>query len=181
MQQLRTTYRGSGMVDTKPAASLQPFDPRRLRTVLGSFTTGVVIVTSVGDEGRPIGLTVNSFNSVSMEPPLILWSLALKSPSLNAFRTHNWFAINILAEDQEPLCRQFATPSEDKFVNLEFDVGETGVPVLRGTAAYLECSTYARYAGGDHEIYVGEVRAMHDRGLSPLVFHRGAIRRLGEN
>ena len=80
-----------------PAPSLQTFDPRRLRNVLGSFTTGVVIVTSVGDEGRPIGLTVNSFNSVSMQPPLILWSLALKSPSLNAFRSHNWFAINILA------------------------------------------------------------------------------------
>ena len=164
---------------TSPAPSLQTFDPRRLRNVLGSFTTGVVIVTSVGDEGRPIGLTVNSFNSVSMQPPLILWSLALKSPSLNAFRSHNWFAINILAHDQEPLCRQFATPSDDKFANVKFDVGETGVPVLHGTAAYLECSTYARYPGGDHEIYLGEVKAMHDRGLSPLVFHRGAIRRLG--
>ena len=120
-----------------PAPSLQTFDPRRLRNVLGSFTTGVVIVTSVGDEGRPIGLTVNSFNSVSMQPPLILWSLALKSPSLNAFRSHNWFAINILAHDQEPLCRQFATPSDDKFANVKFDVGETGVPVLHGTAAYL--------------------------------------------
>jgi flavin reductase (DIM6/NTAB) family NADH-FMN oxidoreductase RutF len=163
------------------AAPLHTFDPRRLRNVLGSFTTGVVIVTSVGDEGRPIGLTVNSFNSVSMQPPLILWSLALKSPSLNAFRTHNWFAVNILAEDQEPLCRQFATSSDDKFANVKFDVGQTGVPVLHGTAAYLECSTYARYPGGDHEIYLGEVRAMHDRGLSPLVFHRGAIRRLGEH
>ncbi len=122
---------------TSLAASFHTFDPRRLRNVLGSFTTGVVIVTSVGDEGRPIGLTVNSFNSVSMQPPLILWSLALKSPSLNAFRTHNWFAVNILAEDQEPLCRQFATPSDDKFANVKFDVGETGVPVLHGTAAYL--------------------------------------------
>jgi flavin reductase (DIM6/NTAB) family NADH-FMN oxidoreductase RutF len=164
-----------------PAPSLQTFDPRRVRNVLGSFTTGVVIVTSVGDEGRPIGLTVNSFNSVSMRPPLILWSLALKSPNLHAFLSHHWFAINILAHDQEPLCRQFATPSHDKFANVKFDVGETGVPVLHGTAAYLECSTYARYPGGDHEIYLGEVRAMHDRGLSPLVFHRGAIRRLGEH
>ena len=166
---------------TSPSASLQGFDRRRLRDVLGSFTTGVVIVTSVGDQGRPIGLTVNSFNSVSMDPPLILWSLALKSPSLNAFRRSQWFAINILAEDQEPLCRQFATPSDDKFVNVKFDFGETGVPVLHGTAAYLECSTFARYPGGDHEIYVGEVKAMHDRRLSPLVFHRGAIRRLGEH
>ncbi len=91
-----------------------------------------------------------------------------KSPSLNALRSHNWFAINILAHDQEPLCRQFATPSTDKFANVKFDVGETGVPVLHGTAAYLECSTYARYPGGDHEIYLGELRAMRDRGFRRL-------------
>jgi flavin reductase (DIM6/NTAB) family NADH-FMN oxidoreductase RutF len=140
-----------------------------------------VIVTTVGENGRPIGLTVNSFNSVSIDPPLILWSLALKSPSLNAFRTHNWFAVNILAEDQEPLCRRFATPSMDKFLDIRFEAGVTGAPVLHGTAAYLECSTYARYPGGDHEIYLGEVKAMHDHGLPPLIFHRGAIRRLGQH
>lgn len=163
------------------AASLRGLGARRLRGVLGSFTTGVVIVTTVGDSGRPIGLTVNSFNSVSINPPLILWSLSLKSPSLHAFRTHNWFAVNILAEDQERLCHQFATPSEDKFLDVRFDLGESGVPVLHGIAAYLECSTYARYPGGDHEIYLGEVRAMRDHGLSPLIFHRGEIRRLGEH
>ena len=162
-------------------APLQGLSARRLRDVLGSFTTGVVIVTTVGDSGRPIGLTVNSFNSVSIDPPLILWSLSLKSPSLHAFRAHNWFAVNILAEDQERLCRQFATPSKDKFLDVRFDFGETGVPVLHGTAAYLECSTYARYPGGDHEIYLGEIRAMRDHGLAPLIFHRGAIRRLGEH
>lgn len=153
---------------------------RSLRNVLGSFTTGVVIATTIGDNGRPVGLTVNSFNSVSMDPPLILWSLALKSPSLSAFRSQSGFAINILAEDQERLCRQFATPNEDKFLDVRFDMGETSVPVLHGAAAYLECSTYARYPGGDHEIYVGEVKAMRDHGLSPLVFHRGVIRKLRE-
>jgi flavin reductase (DIM6/NTAB) family NADH-FMN oxidoreductase RutF len=167
-------------VAAKTATPAQSVNTRRFRDVLGSFTTGVVVVTTVGDSGRPIGLTVNSFNSVSMDPPLILWSLALKSPSLHAFRTHNRFAINILSEDQERLCRQFATRSDDKFLDVRFELGETGVPVLHGTAAYLECSTYARYPGGDHEIYVGEVMAVHDHGLSPLVFHRGAIRRLGE-
>lgn len=162
-------------------AALRGLSGRRLRDVLGSFTTGVVVVTTVGDRGRPIGLTVNSFNSVSIDPPLILWSLSLKSPSLHAFRAHNWFAVNILAEDQERLCRQFATPSVDKFLNVRFDLGETGVPVLHGAAAYLECSTYARYPGGDHEIYLGEIQAMRDYGLAPLIFHRGAIRRLGEH
>jgi 4-hydroxyphenylacetate 3-hydroxylase, reductase component len=168
-------------VATSGVAPRQGLGARRLRNVLGSFTTGVVVVTTVGDSGRPIGLTVNSFNSVSIDPPLILWSLSMNSPSLHAFRAHNWFAVNILAEDQERLCRQFATPSDDKFLNVRFDLGETGVPVLHGTAAYLECSTYARYPGGDHEIYLGEIRAMRDHGLAPLIFHRGAIRRLGEH
>ena len=166
-----------------PMTSVQQTSPRALearqfRDVLGTFTTGVVVVTSVGEDGRPIGLTVNSFNSVSLDPPLILWSLALKSPSLAAFRQHEYFAINILAEDQEPLCRQFATPAPDKFRNIQFESGITGVPVLHGTAAHLECRTFARYPGGDHEIYVGEVKAVQDHGFPPLVFHRGSVRRL---
>lgn len=151
---------------------------RQFRDVLGSFTTGVVVVTTLGEDGRPIGLTVNSFNSVSLDPPLILWSIALKSPSLSAFRLHAFFAVNILAEDQEPLCRQFATPAPDKFQNVCFERGVTGVPVLGGTAGHLECRTFARYPGGDHEIYVGEVQAVQDHGAPPLVFHRGAIRKL---
>ncbi|MCW6511188.1 flavin reductase family protein [Lichenifustis flavocetrariae] len=158
--------------------SPRTLEARQFRDVLGSFTTGVVVVTTLGEDGRPIGLTVNSFNSVSLDPPLILWSLALKSPSLAAFRQHAYFAINILAEDQEPLCRQFATPSSDKFANIRFDRGVTGVPVLHATAAYLECRAFARYPGGDHEIHVGEVMAVHDHGAAPLVFHRGSVRRL---
>ncbi len=159
----------------------RPLEARDFRSVLGSFTTGVVVVTTVGEDGRPIGLTVNSFNSVSIDPPLILWSLALKSPSLAAFRLNAFFAINILAADQEALCRQFATPAADKFRDVTFDTGVTGVPVLHGTAAHLECRTFARYPGGDHEIYVGEVTAVQDHGSPPLVFHRGAIRRLTEH
>src|SRR5580658_7740607 len=83
------------------------FDSRRFRDVLGSFATGVAVVTTLGDAARPVGLTVISFNSVSLDPPLILWSVALKAPSLSAFRTHGYFAVNILAEDQEILCKQF--------------------------------------------------------------------------
>jgi flavin reductase (DIM6/NTAB) family NADH-FMN oxidoreductase RutF len=169
--------RGTGTVSIE-ASKPRALEARHFRDVLGSFTTGVVVVTTVGEDGRPIGLTVNSFNSVSIDPPLILWSLALKSPSLGAFRAHEHFAINILAEDQEALCRQFATPAADKFRNTRFDAGVTGVPVLHGTAAHLECRTYARYPGGDHEIYVGEVMAVQDRGSPPLVYHRGSVRRL---
>ena len=87
----------------------------------------------------------------------------------------------MLAEDQEALCRQFSTPGADKFQNVRFDAGITGVPVLHGTAAYLECRSHARYPGGDHEIHIGEVKAVNDHGSRPLVFHRGAIRRLNQH
>jgi flavin reductase (DIM6/NTAB) family NADH-FMN oxidoreductase RutF len=149
-----------------------------LRDVLGAFTTGVVVITTLGDEGRPVGLTANSFNSVSIDPPLVLWSLALGSPSLAAFRTHDYFAVNILAEHQEHLSRRFANPAPNKFRDVAFAAGATGVPVLLGTAGHLECRTFARYPGGDHEIYLGEVISLQDRGHPPLVFHRGAFRRL---
>ena len=158
--------------------TLSPILPRHLRDCLGSFTTGVVVVTTLGTEGRPVGLTINSFNSVSLDPPLILWSLALKAPSLEAFRATGAFVINILAEDQEDLGRRFATPSADKFAGVAYAPGLTGAPVLADTAAHLECRTYARYPGGDHEIYVGEVTALQDRGHAPLVYHRGGFRRL---
>lgn len=158
--------------------TLAPILPRHLRDVLGSFTTGVVVVTTRGEAGRPIGLTINSFNSVSLDPPLILWSLALKAPSLGAFRATDSFVINILGAHQEDLGRRFATPSADKFAGIDWEPGLTGAPVLEDTAAHLECRVHARYPGGDHEIYLGEVVALQDRGHEPLVYHRGAFRRL---
>ncbi len=172
---------GGISVSAAHAAKPASIEPKHFREVLGSFATGVVVVTTLGDGGRPVGLTVNSFNSVSLDPPLVLWSLALEAPSLAAFRAHDFFAINILAEDQEFLSKRFSTPAENKFSDVGFDPGATGVPLLRGTAAALECRTFARYPGGDHEIYVGEVKAVFDRGHPPLVFHRGVFRRLGRH
>ena len=166
------------MEKTSDLSLLAPILPLDLRTVLGSFTTGVVVVTTLGEQGRPVGLTINSFNSVSLEPPLILWSLSLKAPSLEAFRTHPHFVINILSEHQESIGRQFARPSADKFAGIEYTRGITDVPILAGAAAHLECRTYARYPGGDHEIYLGEVTALQDHGHEPLVYHRGSFRRL---
>ncbi|MEP9377303.1 flavin reductase family protein [Aquabacter sp. CN5-332] len=158
--------------------TIAPILPRHLRDVLGSFTTGVVVVTTLGPGRRPMGLTINSFNSVSLDPPLILWSLALTAPSLPAFRAADSFVINILAEHQEDLGRRFATPSLDKFAGVDFETGLTGAPLLKDTAAHLECRVYARYPGGDHEIYLGEVVALQDRGHPPLVYHRGAFCRI---
>ncbi|MDE1569428.1 flavin reductase family protein [Aquabacter sp. L1I39] len=158
--------------------TLNPILPRHFRDVLGAFATGVVVVTTNGSGGRPVGLTINSFNSVSLDPPLILWSLALKAPSLPAFQASNVFNINILAEHQEALGRRFATPAENKFADVDHAPGLNGAPVLADTAAHMECRVYARYPGGDHEIYVGEVTALQDRGHAPLVYHRGGFRRL---
>ena len=166
------------MADDSGHAQVSSIDPRLFREVLGSFATGVVIVTTRGVDDEPVGLTVSSFNSVSLEPPLILWSLALKAPSLKAFRAHGHFAINILAETQLDLCKTFGRSSPDKFVDVTYSHGITGVPLLSGAAAHLECRTYARYPGGDHEIYVGEVVAMEGFLHEPLLFHGGAFRKL---
>jgi 3-hydroxy-9,10-secoandrosta-1,3,5(10)-triene-9,17-dione monooxygenase reductase component len=153
-------------------------ESRRFRDVLGSFTTGVIVVTTVNECGHPVGLTVNSFNSLSLDPPLILWSLSLKAPSLNSFRSTGHFVINILSSSQQRLCKVFSTPSENKFENVGFVVGLGGVPILKDTVAHMVCRTYSRYPGGDHEIYVGEVLEIEDRNHAPLVFHRGSFHEL---
>lgn len=155
-------------------------DPRNLRDALGAFATGVAIATTIGDGGSPVGLTISSFNSVSLDPPLILWSLAKSAPSIEAFRTHGNFAINILAEDQHGICMQFARPSEDKFAGIRFRTGHAGVPLIEGSAAHFECRTHARHPGGDHEIFVGEVLQLSSSDHAPLVFHRGQFKSVVE-
>jgi 3-hydroxy-9,10-secoandrosta-1,3,5(10)-triene-9,17-dione monooxygenase reductase component len=148
-------------------------DPESLRKVLGCFTTGVVVATTMDDNGVPVGLTVNSFNSVSLEPPLILWTISLSAPSLGAFRARDAFAINILSDDQRHLCAQFSRPSADKFAGVDYRKGYRGVPVLLNSLATLECKTFRRDPGGDHEIYIGEVVGMEAFNKTPLVVHRG--------
>lgn len=149
------------------------FDSQSLRDTLGCFATGVVVATTVGDKGAPVGLTINSFSSVSLEPPLILWSIALTAPSLEAFRSHPTFCINILSEQQKSLCMQFAKPAEDKFNGVSWRVGLGGAPIIENAHAVLQCETYERYAGGDHEIYLGKVVQIDHADKKPLIFHRG--------
>jgi flavin reductase (DIM6/NTAB) family NADH-FMN oxidoreductase RutF len=151
-------------------------EPLHLRKVLGCFATGVAVVTTCGKSSKPAGVTISSFNSLSLEPPLILWSLSLNAPSLAAFRTNEFFAVNILAESQLEICTNFARPSADKFANIDHCPGILGIPLITGAAAHLECRTYARYPGGDHEIYVGKVVAIKHSEQEPLLFHRGAFR-----
>jgi flavin reductase (DIM6/NTAB) family NADH-FMN oxidoreductase RutF len=148
-------------------------DPRNFRNALGAFTTGVTIVTTRDGDGHDIGLTANSFNSVSLDPPLVLWSLAKSSLSLKAFTESKYFAVHILAADQQSLSDLFAKRGVDKFAGLNPDRGHGGVPLLEGCAARFECETAFRYDGGDHEIFVGRVITFEHFARPPLVFVGG--------
>lgn len=149
------------------------FDTRELRRVLGAFVTGVTVVTTVDAHGQRWGLTANSFSSVSLDPPLVLWSQAIRAPSHTAFAAAARFAINILAEDQLELSNRFATSGIDKFSGVEIDAGVGGVPLLRGCSAWLECTVVSRLPGGDHVIFVGEVQSIRRSERRPLVFGSG--------
>lgn len=158
-----------------PMGELRQPDPALYRDVMGAFPTGVTVITLAMPEGQRIGVTASSFNTVSLDPPLILWSLALKAPSLQAFRAVEHFAVNILADDQRDTALQFARPSDDKFAGIGTSTGLTGAPLIDGALAHIECRVAARYPGGDHEIMLGEVVAMRRRDGKPLVFQRGAF------
>ena len=150
------------------------FSPTEFRDALGMFATGVTIVTARSADGAFIGLTANSFNSVSLTPPLVLWSLARSAGSMAAFSTGSHYAINILSADQQGLARQFAARGGDRFSGVQFVEGSGGAPLLQGAAATFECFNRSRYEEGDHVIFVGEVeRCAHRAGASPLLFHGG--------
>ncbi|WP_231562375.1 enoyl-CoA hydratase-related protein [Sphingomonas sp. 35-24ZXX] len=147
------------------------FDPRTYRDALGQFATGVTIVTTRDSDGKAVGVTANSFNSVSLDPPLVLWSLARSARSMAAFEQSGQFAVHILASDQDALSNRFASRIEDKFAGL--DIGEDGPPRIEGCSARLVCSTRHLYEGGDHVIMVGEVVDYESDGKPPLLFHGG--------
>jgi flavin reductase (DIM6/NTAB) family NADH-FMN oxidoreductase RutF len=151
-------------------------DARDFRSALGCFPTGVCLITTQAPEGRCVGLTANSFSSVSLDPPMVLWSLARTASSAEVFRDAEHFAINVLAAGDEELSSHFARPGEDKFAKYpeRFTAGLAGVPVLRGAVATFECHSRHRYYGGDHIIVIGVVERYAYSDLEPLVFHRGA-------
>lgn len=150
-------------------------EPKALRQTLGCFPTGVAVATAFARNGAPIGVTISSFNSVSMDPPLVLWSLARTAGSLPEFRAHGGFAINILSETQAELARRFAGSDRDRFSGLDWTTGLHGSPVIGASAAVLECRTYALHEGGDHEILLGEVLAHDASDRTPLVFGKGQL------
>ena len=148
-------------------------DPQVFRSALGSFATGVTVVTTALSADEPIGVTASSFNSVSLEPPLVLWSLAKKSASLDAFTKSGHFAVHILSCEQENISNRFARSGADKFAGTRWSKGQLGSPVLADYAAKFECRTVHQYEGGDHIIFVGEVLDLDQRDMAPLVFHAG--------
>jgi flavin reductase (DIM6/NTAB) family NADH-FMN oxidoreductase RutF len=151
-----------------------PFTPEEFRAALGQFTTGVTIVTARTPEGVLVGLTANSFNSVSLSPPLVLWSLARQSSSLPAFLSATHYAINVLAADQRLLAERFARKGIDRFEGVPWREGLTGAPVIPGAVAVFECAHRSHHDAGDHVIFVSQVAHCSRRvGVAPLVFHGG--------
>lgn len=151
---------------------------RRFRNSLGMFATGITVVTARTPAGEPIGLTVNSFNSVSLDPPLIVWSLAKDLPSRALFEGCEYYAINVLAEDQTELSQRFASRLDDKFAGLACDEGVGGVPLLRGCCARFQCRNTVRHEGGDHVVFISEVVDFDREARAPLIYFGGAYRQL---
>lgn len=152
---------------------MNPIDPRQFRNALGAFTTGVTVVTTRDAQGQDVGLTANSFSSVSLDPPMVLWSLAKNSNSLPAFMGSDHFAVHILSTRQQPMSDRFAKRGADKFGGLDIARGHGEVPLLNDCAARFECRMAYRYEGGDHMIFVGEVLKFEHFNLPSLVYQSG--------
>ncbi len=154
-------------------------DQQQFRQLMGRFATGVTVVTLAGENGTPYGLTVNAFTSVSLDPMLVLICIDKKVGGYALFKPGRSFAVNILAEDQKEISNRFASKDTDRFARLKYRTGTTGAPILDGVLAYLECQITRAYDGGDHTIFLGEVKAGHisDR-RSPLLFFGGRYCRL---
>lgn len=156
-----------------------PIDTQEFRRVLGHFAAGVTIITTVGDDGKPYGLTATAFTSVSLEPPLVLVCVDKRAESHPHFHASRVFAVNFLAADQQELSRRFAVPGGDKFTGITLCPGVTGAPLLAGVLGYLECRTTDICEGGDHTIFIGQVEAADACAGEPLVYFRGMYGRIG--
>jgi flavin reductase (DIM6/NTAB) family NADH-FMN oxidoreductase RutF len=159
------------------ASDHSPIDPRDFRNALGTYATGVTIITAAAADGKPYGLTCNSFASVSINPPLVLWSLVLYSSSLSVFQNASHFAINVLGASQQVLADRFARSSEDKFFGVDWTPGLGNAPLLVESVANFQCRSVNRYYGGDHVIFLGAVEAYSYNRREPLLFAHGGYGR----
>lgn len=153
--------------------------PEEFRKIAGSWLTGVAVVTTVDAQGKPHGMTMNAVSSLSLEPPQFLICIDRRARTLDAIRESACFCINYLADDQEEMASHFARRGGDRFGKLEYRTGKTGAPILVGTIAHVECRLRAVHPGGDHGIVVGNAVHGEVHHGSPLVYFRGAYRKVG--
>ncbi len=155
------------------------FDPKELRRSFGQFATGVVVVTTCDEQGEAVGLTVNSFSSVSVDPPLVLFSLAKSSFNWRNFVRAKSFVVNVLGQNQEIISNQFSKAHSAKWQGVDYQIGDFGAPVISGALAHFECSPFSQCDGGDHTIFVGRVENhVVSRDEAPLIFFRGHYHRI---
>src|ERR1700747_2406785 len=159
------------------ASDHSPIDPRDFRNALGTYATGVTIIHAAGTDGKPYGITCNSFASVSLNPPLVLWSLVLYSSSLSVFQNASHFAVNVLGVSQQALANKFAKSSDEEFVGVDLTPGLGNAPLLTESVANFQCRAVNRYYGGDHVIFLGAVEAYSYNREEPLLFARGGYGR----
>lgn len=142
------------------------------KAVMGNYPTGVTVVTTMNEEGIPLGLTVNSFASVSIDPLLILWSIDKRVSSYDDFIKTDQFAVHILASDQSDICSLFATKGTDRFANCKWELSDSKLPIIDGAAGVLHCKTYQTIEAGDHTILIGEVVDIQNHNKEPLLYHK---------
>ncbi|GAA4344080.1 hypothetical protein GCM10023165_26980 [Variovorax defluvii] len=163
----------SELAVTAAGGTVTEFSSVDFRRCLGEFITGVTVITTVGPDGRRYGMTANSFSSVSLDPPLILWSLRLNASSFPIYSTADHFVVNILAEDQIGVSQRFAKSSVDQFEGVSHTTSASGIPLIDGCVAQLECRREATYPGGDHVVFLGRVLRIRNHGRQPLAFRSG--------
>jgi 3-hydroxy-9,10-secoandrosta-1,3,5(10)-triene-9,17-dione monooxygenase reductase component len=153
-----------------------PIEKQAFRNVLGHFAAGVTVITTVGPDGTPYGLTATAFSSVSLIPPLVLVCVDKRSETYSYFGSSKVFAANFLSREQQNVSQRFAVSGGDKFDEISWRPGTIGAPILDGTIGHVECRLRHEYDGGDHTIYVGEVESAAAEGGEPLIYFRGAYR-----
>ena len=161
------------MNTSSPRADSRAFDSVQFRQSLSQFATGVTVITTRLADGSFRGLTASSFNSVSLDPPLVLWSLGTVANSMPVFSGNSHYVINVLGADQAALAKRFSRRTEDPFGGVEYELSRTGQPILKGVSAWFECHNRSRYPEGDHVIFVGEVEDCAVHPQASLIFHGG--------
>ena len=148
---------------------------KNLRNVLSKFATGVTVVSTIDNDGKPVGMTANSFTSVSLDPPLVLWNIGINQPSYDAFSKAKGYSVNILSKDQKDICDLFSSSIDDKFNDIDYTLSENGFPIIQKSLAWFDCIKWNNYPGGDHQILVGEVKNFYANENDPLIFWNGSL------